>query len=643
VSYTIPSDTHLVGDTGHTTDHNNAIDVLKGMGAVYNVLNTAFAGGAKGDNVTDDTAAIQAAIDAAAAAVGGSAPAGGVVYLPPGKYRVSQLTMRAGTILRGASSGSYPDNNAIPGVSVLERIASTNLDLIAIPDGVNFCRIFDLAIDGNKNNNTSGDGLHLADGAAGQESQIIIERCYFHDSPGSNLYLGHNRRANKVISGVFNYAGVDGITTSGSDNIIRNCIIGSNARAGICLGTTITQNWAASGSPFAAAVEHVVDNDIYGNAVGIALAQSTSDCMVFGNGIDRNTKQGLTVYDGTSNVIECNSFHSNGTLANNTYAHIDVGANVAAVGIHGNNFGPLDAGVTNNASFCVNYGGATGGIIGGNIGIADATASAGGLINSVPNATSYVMASKAGAIIQGSGNDVLDVRNSSGSLLTKITNGGSFVHSGGAAQYTNAQNVFGSSTALATTVASFVGTATGTRQIATQLFSGQTADIATFFASNGSTVLAKINSAGVYIGPQAATVSYKPSNPTATTSLSVVCMGIGSTCTYTPLATGKVLVTVCGSWLTATATVQGGIGARYGTGTAPANGAADTGTAWGTNAATENIRAAGTGGGLPFAFTELLSLTANTAYWFDLVTGTTNAADAATITNIVMTLQELPA
>jgi Pectate lyase superfamily protein len=423
--FTIPPATAVAGQAGFITDIDNAYAAIARAIGV-NVQNSAYAGGARGDNVTDDTAAIQAAINAQA----------GPVYFPPGLYRVSQLTLLDGTVLVGAGCGSYPDNNSVPGISVLVRIASTNLDLLLIPDGNNYGRIYDLAIDGNKNNNTSGYGCKIADGASGQESQWIIERVYFHDNPQSNLYLGNNRRANKVLKSVFNYSGSgDGITTCGSDNLIRNNIIGTNGRAGICLGTGATQNWSATIPTNPAAVEHILDNDIYGCVVGIALAASTSDCMVMGNGIDRNTKQGITVYDGTSNVIDCNSIHSNGTLTNNTYAHIDVGSGVTSVGIANNNFGPLDGGVTNVASFCVNYGGSTGGIIAGNIGIADATASVGGLINSSSNTPSYVMLSKAGATIQGSGNDVLDIRNSSGTLLTKITQGGSFVHTGGGAQF----------------------------------------------------------------------------------------------------------------------------------------------------------------------------------------------------------------
>jgi hypothetical protein len=523
-NFTIPPDTRAVGSGNPPADMNGVADTLAAMGATYNILNAAYSGGADPTGVADSTTAIQACINAANAA-------GGVVNIPPGIYAVSQLTILTGTVIRGSASGSYPGENAIPGVSVLRRINTTNLDVLLAPDGNNHFRIFDLAIDGNKANNTSGYGLKIADGAAGQECQAVIERCFFHDSPFSNIYLGKNRRGAKVLNGIFNYSGVDGITVASSDNAIQRNICGSNGRAGICLGTTITQNWAASSPSNAAAVNHVADNDIYQNQVGIALAASAWGNMIAFNGIDRQTLQGITVYDNASNSLLGNSFHSNGTATTNTYGHIDIAAGVVQVDITGSAFGPLDGGITNVASYgVVVAAGAPAGCIIGDVGVIDATSTVNGLI----------------------------------SLPAK-----------------------------------------------------------------------RLNPAA------AASAVFRPANPTATVSSTLVMMGLGSTCAFTPAGSGKVLVNVTGIWLTATAAAGGTVAGRYGTGTAPVNGAAVSGTRFGSGLADSGLKATSPTAGIPFALTDILVLTPGTAYWFDLTTGTLVPADAATITNVSMTLVEL--
>jgi hypothetical protein len=403
---------------------------------------SALAFGAKGDGNTDDTAAIQSAINQAFST-------GAPVFFPAAVYRVSQLVLKKGTILQGVSSGTYPDNNTISGASVLARLANTNKDLLLAPDGANYCRIFDLAIDGNKNNNTAGHGLCIADGAAGQEGQIIVDRCYFHDNPDSNLYLGHNRRANNIHNSVFNYSlHGDGITVAGSDNTIATNIIGSNGRAGICLGTTTTQNWAAANPSYAAAIAHVQNNDIYGNLVGIAIANASSGCMVTGNGIDRHQYQGVTVYSGASNALVTNTFHSNGTAKDNTYAHIDVGPGVTEVCISNNNFGPLDAGITNIASYCMHVApGAT--RVTGHIGAIDPTA-AHAVTNPQTGEAPWAVVSTVGAMVRGSGNDVLTLLNSKGATVAQVTDSGGLTVNGVGGATTGARFVGGTASGAPT-------------------------------------------------------------------------------------------------------------------------------------------------------------------------------------------------
>lgn len=116
-----------------------------------------------------------------------------------------------------------------------------------------------------------------------------------------------------------------------------------------------------------------------------------------------------------------------------------------------------------------------------------------------------------------------------------------------------------------------------------------------------------------------ATYQATPSDPTGTTSTTGLMMGLAGS--ITPLRTGKVMITVSGN-IAATG-IGGGSGAatqiRYGTGTAPTNGAALTGTAVGSLAQIKNatlaLIAPGSGN---FTCNAIVSgLTIGTAYWLD--------------------------
>jgi len=145
---------------------------------------------------------------------------------------------------------------------------------------------------------------------------------------------------------------------------------------------------------------------------------------------------------------------------------------------------------------------------------------------------------------------------------------------------------------------------------------------------------------GTGVGVARAYLANKPNNPTATSSATAVMMGLGSAWTITPTSAGKTLITVVGEATTATAAVSLTVGARYGTGTAPTNGAAVSGTAFGAKA-DFTITAPSTGVLVPFAFTDILSLTVATAYWFDLALLTSNVSDAASVANLAVSIVEI--
>ena len=144
------------------------------------------------------------------------------------------------------------------------------------------------------------------------------------------------------------------------------------------------------------------------------------------------------------------------------------------------------------------------------------------------------------------------------------------------------------------------------------------------------------------VSPSAAPAAFHPSSPTGTSSTTLVMMGLGATCTYTPIGTGKVLVNVAAYATIATAPTGIVVGGRYGTGTAPNNGDAVTGTRFGPAGDPGMRSSASTGNANSVAapFTDVLTLTPGTTYWFDLAVATTNAADAASVNSISMTFLE---
>lgn len=102
-------------------------------------------------------------------------------------------------------------------------------------------------------------------------------------------------------------------------------------------------------------------------------------------------------------------------------------------------------------------------------------------------------------------------------------------------------------------------------------------------------------------------------NPSGTTSSTPVMMGLGSSWTLTPSFSGRVRITVTG-FLTNSTTGVANVDASYGTGTAPTNGTAATGTACNVG-----VNQQGSGSESPFTLLcEVTGLTLSTPYWFDL-------------------------
>jgi hypothetical protein len=134
--------------------------------------------------------------------------------------------------------------------------------------------------------------------------------------------------------------------------------------------------------------------------------------------------------------------------------------------------------------------------------------------------------------------------------------------------------------------------------------------------------------------PQTAT----PANPAGTKSTTLVMAGLAIA--FAPAATGKITVNAIGGAGVQTGLQPVKVGLRYGTGAAPANGAAVTGTTIGVDqivfppvlTATWNTQFALLG--------EATGLTVGTKYWIDLAFDTGSTADEAQIGAISILIEE---
>lgn len=153
-------------------------------------------------------------------------------------------------------------------------------------------------------------------------------------------------------------------------------------------------------------------------------------------------------------------------------------------------------------------------------------------------------------------------------------------------------------------------------------------------ANNNSTSIATT----AYVDRAGGGVTVSPADPTGTTSATAVMMGLGSTATITPARKTVVVFTVMGQMANNTLNDGATVQLRYGTGTAPTNGAAVTGTQGG-NSQTSTALVANERSGFCI-IARVTGLTLGTAYWFDVavnrVTGGT-----ATVTGCTLTAYEV--
>lgn len=241
--------------------------------------------GAVGDGVADDTAAIQAALDA----IGGSG--GGVVSLPRGTFRVtSQLSVRSGTTLRGVGS-----------TSVIQADIGATDDSIVKMEAVSDVRISDLALDGMQ---LETKGFWIVDCA-----RISITRCRLRavEAQGVNnalLKIDYNNDGAWIVDNAFECPHLAILLQERSGGTIANTIIQGNQ----VLVTGPNFPGQGTGSEAIKIDKNCVGTVITGNTVRgsslscVTLEEGCTDTIVQGNTFYPADQSGIRVEDGQSDT-----------------------------------------------------------------------------------------------------------------------------------------------------------------------------------------------------------------------------------------------------------------------------------------------------------------------------------------------------
>jgi hypothetical protein len=196
--------------------------------------------GATGDGTTDDRAAIQAAIDAAAAV-------GGTVYFGPGVYIIGDsLVLKSGVTLQGSHGSGWPFR--FPSFACVIMCSSTFAGECAISmlgadiTGVagrneGGVRIFDLDISGERLPAGSVSGIHaqgeVMDVRLARMSVVLFTHNGIHTNVGTGTKAPHDWDMDAVVC---YHNSSYGFSLSMTDGWIRDCVASSNGLDGWLLG-----------------------------------------------------------------------------------------------------------------------------------------------------------------------------------------------------------------------------------------------------------------------------------------------------------------------------------------------------------------------------------------------------------------------
>jgi parallel beta-helix repeat protein len=296
---------------------------------IFNVQNF----GAKGDGITDDTAAIQSAIDAAAAAGGGQ------VYMPTGTYIVSGGEEPSdGCLMLKSNVYLYGDGMGETNVKVADGSDTKITGVIrsAYGEETHDFGVSNLTIDGNRDSTTGKvDGWFngYIPGQEGYDSNVTLDSVEIKDCSGYG-FDPHEQTVNMVIKNSVSHGnGLDGFVADFlSDSTFENNVAYDNDRHGFNVVTsthdfTLANNVAYNNGGNGIVVQRgsedipspsnitITGGEVYGNGAEGVLIKMSSAVTVSDVDIHDNASAGIRVY-GSNHVEIIDNTLNNNSLGN---------------------------------------------------------------------------------------------------------------------------------------------------------------------------------------------------------------------------------------------------------------------------------------------------------------------------------------
>ena len=252
--------------------------------------------GAKGDGKTDDTKALQTAIDHAG-------EVSGSVFLPPGNYPTGELKLRRNVAIMGVAAWDYRKG----GGSVLTLIDPKAKSLLNIT-GAPGVTLNNLSLEGGR----LGEEIHgifLDKPDYGKEEDTFrIDGCQVARFTGTGVNL-QRVWCFSIRHSMIAYNGADGVRCLGWDGFITDNWFSGNRGAG----------WNGTSSASVTAT----GNRVEWNRAGGFLLAAASHYNITGNYIDRSGNSGIAVLDNAGRPSRHISITGNVIYRSGKFAELD--------------------------------------------------------------------------------------------------------------------------------------------------------------------------------------------------------------------------------------------------------------------------------------------------------------------------------